>query len=47
MSRLQATVKLQSLALLGPLNEEVDEWIQNAGLSSTHYDQLAAGFVPS
>ena len=47
MSRLQATVKLQSLALFGPLNEEVDAWIQTAGLSYTHYDQLAAGFVRS
>lgn len=45
MSQLQATVKLQSLALFGPLNEEVEAWLQNAGFSYTHYDQLAAGFV--
>ena len=45
MSRLQATVKLQNLALFGPLNDEVNAWITKAGLSYTHYDQLAAGFV--
>ena len=44
MPQLQATVKLQSLALFGPLNEEVEAWIQKAGLSYTHYDLLAAGF---
>ena len=47
MSRLQATVKLQSLTLFGPLNDEVEAWIQNAGLSYTHYDLLAAGFIRS
>ena len=45
MPQLQATVKLQSLTLVGPLNEEVEAWIQKAGLSYTHYDLLAAGFV--
>jgi hypothetical protein len=40
-------VKLQSLALFGPLNEEVAAWIKKAGLSYTHYDFLAAGFVRS
>ena len=45
MPQLQATVKLQSLALFGSLNEEVEAWIQKAGLSYTHYDLLAAGFV--
>ena len=45
MPKLQATVKLQSLALFGPLDEEVEAWIQKAGLSYTHYDTLAAGFV--
>ena len=47
MPQLQATVKLQSIALFGPLNEEVEAWIQKAGLSYTHYDLLAAGFVRS
>jgi hypothetical protein len=47
MPQLQATVKLRSLALFGPLNEEVEAWIQKAGLSYTHYDLLAAGFVRS
>jgi quinol monooxygenase YgiN len=47
MPQLQATVKLQSLALFGPLNEEVEAWIQKAGLPYTHYDLLAAGFVRS
>jgi hypothetical protein len=45
MPQLQATVKLQSLALFGPLNEEVEAWIQKTGLSYEHYDLLAAGFV--
>ncbi len=45
MPQLQATVKLQSLTLFGPLNEEVEAWIQKTGLSYTHYDLLAAGFV--
>lgn len=45
MSRLQATVVLKRLTLFGPLNEALEEWISNAGLSYTHYDTLAAGFI--
>jgi quinol monooxygenase YgiN len=45
MPKLQATVKLQSLALFGPLSEEVENWIQKTGISYTHYDLPAAGFV--
>jgi hypothetical protein len=47
MSQLQSTVQLQSLALFGPLNEGIEAWLSKAGLSYTHYDLLAAGFVRS
>lgn len=52
MPKLQATVTLQSLTLFGPLNEDVEAWLQKASqsnkqLSFTHYDLLAAGFVRS
>jgi hypothetical protein len=47
MPQLQATVKLESLTLFGPLTQEVEAWIQKTGLSYTHYDLLAAGFERS
>jgi hypothetical protein len=47
MPALQATVSLTRLTLLGPLSEEVESWISGAGLTFTHYDELAAGFVRS
>ena len=45
MPQLQATVKLKSLDLFGPLNEEIEGWLSKAVLSYTHYDLMAAGFV--
>ena len=45
MPRLQATVKLRSLTLFGPLSAEVIAWLEEVGLSYTHYGLHAAGFV--
>jgi quinol monooxygenase YgiN len=44
MPQLQATVALERLAMFGPLNDEMREWVDNAGFSFIHYDELAAGF---
>jgi quinol monooxygenase YgiN len=44
MPVLQATVSLKRLILLGPLSEELDQSLANAGISFSHYDTLAAGF---
>jgi hypothetical protein len=45
MPAFQATVKLKRLTLLGPLNDELETWLTNAGAVYTHYDTLAAGFT--
>jgi hypothetical protein len=45
MTVLQGTVSLKRLTLFGPLNEAMEQWISNAGLSYTHHDTFAAGFV--
>ena len=45
MAALQATISLKRLTVFGPLSEGVERWLAGAGLSHTHYDTLAAGFV--
>ena len=45
MAQLQATVQLQRLTLFGPLNESIKARLAEAGLSYTHYDLLAGGFI--
>lgn len=45
MASLQATVALQRLTILGPLDQEVEDWLGEAGLSFTHYTTIAAGFM--
>ena len=47
MAALQATVALRRLTVFGPLSEAVEESLAGAGISFTHYDTFAAGFVRS
>lgn len=47
MPQLQATVQLQHLTLFGPLNGTIRARLAEAGLSYTHYDLLAGGFIRS
>lgn len=45
MPALQATVALKRLTLFGRLNDATEQWLADAGVSYTHYDTMAAGFV--
>ncbi len=45
MPALQATVSLKRLTLYGPLNDELQGWLDGAELSVVHFDEFAAGFV--
>ena len=45
MAALQATVSLQRLTVLGPVDDTIRRWVSNAGFVINHYDTLAAGFV--
>lgn len=47
MAALQATVSLQRLTVLGPIDDTIRQWVTNAGFIINHYDTLAAGFVRS
>ena len=45
MPAFQATVELKRLTLMGPLNDELEAWLTDAGAVYTHYDTPAAGFT--
>ena len=45
MPALQATVSLTRLTLFGPFNDELREWLDGAGVSFVHLDELAPGAV--
>jgi quinol monooxygenase YgiN len=47
MAALQATVSLQRLTVLGPIDDAIREWVANRDFTINHYDMLAAGFVRS
>ena len=45
MAKLQATVKLQRLTFLGPLNDEIEAMASGIDVPVVHCDTLAAGFA--
>jgi quinol monooxygenase YgiN len=47
MAVLQATVELQRLTYLGPLNEEIEAMASAVKVPVVHHDTLAAGFCRS
>lgn len=45
MGALQASVRLDRLTLFGPLNDEIEAWLRDAGIEYTHYPEPAAQFT--